>query len=75
MEERILEILKNVNEDILLYSGTNMIRDGIIDSFELIDIIDMLEEEFSVKIAGEYVIFENFANKETIIKFITKILK
>lgn len=74
MEERILKVLKNVNEDILFYTGTNMLRDGVIDSFELIDVISILEEEFNVKISGEYVIFDNFANKTTIIDFITKLI-
>lgn len=75
MEERILKVLKNVNEDILFYTGTNMLRDGVIDSFELIDVISILEEEFNVKISGEYVIFDNFANKTTIINFITKLIR
>ena len=74
MKEKILDILRDVNEDILTYAGNNMMVDGIIDSFELIDIVSRLEEEFHVEIDGEYVVVQNFANKETVISLMEKLL-
>lgn len=74
MKEKILDILRDVNEDILTYAGNNMMADGIIDSFELIDIVSRLEEEFHVEIDGEYVVVQNFANKETVISLMEKLL-
>ena len=73
MEEKILEILEDVNEEILTYTGKNMVEDDIVDSFELIDIVGELEEAFDIEIDAKYVIEENFGNKDNIIKFIKKL--
>ncbi len=75
MEEKILNILGKVNEDILSYTGENMIGDGIIDSFELIEIVNRLEEELDIEIDGEYVVVQNFANKDAVIALIKNIMK
>lgn len=74
MTERILQILRDVNEEIISYDGTNMMGDGLVDSFELIDIVSQLEEEFDIEIDGQYVTVEYFANKDTIIALIKKLL-
>lgn len=70
MEEKVLEILKNANEDLLTYTGNNMVEDDIVDSFELISIIGALEDEFDIEIDAEDVIEENFGNKDRIIALI-----
>lgn len=74
MEEKILKILEDINEEILTYDGKNMMAEGIIDSFEAVEIVSALEEEFSVEIDAKYIIAENFANKEAIIAMMQKIL-
>ena len=75
IEERILKVLEGINEKILTYSGENMMEDGTLDSFELIEIVSQLEEEFDIEIDAEYAVIENFANKETIISLMKKLLK
>ena len=60
MEKKVLEILGNANEEILTYTGPNMVDDDIIDSFGLISIISELEEAFKIEIYAEYVTEENF---------------
>lgn len=74
MEERILKILEENNADIITYDGDNMIEDGIIDSFEIIGIVSDLEEEFDIEIDAEYVIAENFLNKDAIIRLMKKLI-
>ena len=44
MEKKVLEILGNASEEILTYTGLNMVDDDIIDSFGLISIISELEQ-------------------------------
>ncbi|HJJ30747.1 MAG TPA: phosphopantetheine-binding protein [Methanocorpusculum sp.] len=73
-EERIIKVLEGINEKILTYSGENMMEDGTLDSFELIEIVSQLEEEFDIEIDAELAVVENFANKETIIALMKKIL-
>ncbi|MCR5502876.1 MAG: acyl carrier protein [Lachnospiraceae bacterium] len=74
MEEKIIAILNGIDPAIESYDGSNMLEDGTIDSFEVIDIVAALEEEFGTEIDAALVIAENFANKEAIIKMMRGVL-
>lgn len=74
MEEKVVEILNEVCEEILTYTGTNMMADGIIDSFGLISIIGYLEDEFDIEIDAQDVTVENFANKDSVVAYIKRML-
>lgn len=74
MEKKILEILEDINEEILSYDGNNMMVDGIVSSFEIIEIISTIEEEFGIEIDAKYVVAENFGNKESIIELVKLLL-
>lgn len=73
MKEKIFEIIRSINEDALSYTGTRMLEEGIIDSFELIDIISGIEEEFGIEIDARYVTSENLPNVEGIVELIERI--
>jgi acyl carrier protein len=73
IKQRILEILKDINEEILTYEGKNMLADGLIDSFEIIEIISKLEDELKIEIDAENIVASNFENKETVIAMATKL--
>ena len=62
MEETVLKILMELNEEILTYKGDNLYRDGLLDSFQVIDLAAELEEKLGIEIDPEMVILENFAN-------------
>lgn len=72
MEEKILELLKEINEEILEYKGDNLYRDGLLDSIQVIDLVAELEAVFDIDIEPEFVILENFANKDSIIHFVNE---
>ena len=74
MEQKVLEILAEINEDILEYDGDSLIEDGLLDSFQVVDLVGMLEEEFDIEIDAELVIVENFETKETIMNLLKGIL-
>lgn len=74
MEEKILEILGEVNEQLLGYTGDNMLKDGLVDSFELINIIGELEDAFNIEIDASYVIEKYFGNKDRIIELMSMLL-
>ncbi len=75
MEQRILDILAGVNDELLTYTGPNMVDDEIIDSFELIALVSRLEDEFDIEIDAGDVTAENFGNKDCIIELIKKMVK
>lgn len=73
MEEKILEILGEISEELVTYTGPNMVEDGVIDSFDLIDLIAQLEEEFHMEIDPEYITEQNFGNKDRIIALLKRL--
>ena len=52
-----------------------MIADGIIDSFEIVEIITNIEAEFGIEISAENVVAANFANKDMIIEMVREIMR
>ena len=53
MEERVLEILAEINDEILEYDGDSLVESGLLDSFQIVDLVGMLEEEFDIEIDAE----------------------
>lgn len=70
MEDKILEILEEINEDILTYDGENMYEEGVISSMDVVEIVSELEAEFDIEIDIDDIVAKNFANKETIIELV-----
>ncbi len=73
MEEKVLEILEEYCEEALDYKGENMMEEGIIDSFTVINIVSELEDAFDIEIDAKYVIAENFRNKEAIMDLVKRL--
>ncbi|MBO4834893.1 MAG: acyl carrier protein [Lachnospiraceae bacterium] len=66
MREKVLSILKEVNEEIPEYEGDALLEDGIIASLDVIEIVSALEDEFDITIAAKYITKENFATVDSI---------
>ncbi len=75
MEEKMKEILKEINEEILNYKGENLYKDGLLDSIEVVELVAQIEEAFGIDIAPDLVVLENFANEDAIFNFIRKVLE
>ena len=75
MDEKILKVLEEINEEIVSYNGSNMFEDGIIDSFQVMDLVADLEDELDIEIDAKYVVEENFKTKEDIINLISMIME
>ena len=74
MEAKIDKILSERNEEIVTYNGReNLFDAGLMDSFQVIDLVVMLEEAFDIEIDAEDVIIENFANKDAIIGLVKRL--
>lgn len=68
-----MNLLKEIDEDILVFQGENLFEAGILDSFLVIDLVAELEDAFDVEIDAKYVLEENFKTKESIIDLMKKI--
>ncbi len=74
MEEKILELLAEIDEGILSYDGDDLFEAGLLDSFQVIELVEMLEENFDMEIDAEHVVAENFATKEAILELMRRLL-
>ncbi len=70
MREKILEVLKEENEEIVEDLDRDLLASGILDSFDIVNLVMALEEALGISIDVEMVSPENFQTAESIIKMI-----
>jgi len=74
--EPIMEFIKNqlVREKTMknIGRGDDLIESGIIDSLGILKLLEFLESKFSINIADEELIPENFESIESIESFISR---
>ena len=66
----ILEILSNVRDDVDFSASSNFIDDGLLDSFDIVTLVEEIEEEFGIEMKGSDIIPDNFVSVETIEKLV-----
>lgn len=73
IKEKIIEIIQSLNEDFDPNEEIDIIEDGILDSFDIVNFIIEADEAFGIKIGVEEIIPENFSNVESIQKLIERL--
>ena len=66
MEDKIWQLLREINEDIPQNYEIGLIEEGYIDSFAIVNLVASLEEEFNIELEAEDIIPENFYNIQSI---------
>lgn len=74
LRQKVFDVIRGINEDILDYTGDNMLADDITDSFELVELVLALGKAFKIKIDPTYAVAVQFANKDTIVALMTKLV-
>ena len=73
MKEQIIKILTELRPEFdFTQDGVNFIEDGMLDSFDMVSLVDSIETEIGVAISGIDVLPENFCTIEAICKTIEK---
>lgn len=72
MEDRIIRVLTEIRPEFDFRIAKNFIEEGLLDSFDIFNLVNSLDQEFSISIDGMDIIAENFANLERIAALITK---
>lgn len=73
MKEKIIAILNEINEEIVEYTGDNMLEDEIITSLDMIEIVSALEDEFEISITAKYINKDEFATVDSICELVEKL--
>jgi len=66
--------LLNGSDNILLNANIELIETGIVDSLGIMKLLSFLEEKFSIRISGEYLMPENFQTIEKISQLVEKVM-
>lgn len=75
MEDKIMEILQEINEEIPNYKGDNLYEAKLLDSFQIIELVETLEDTWNIEIPPEMIVMENFASKDAIISFVKELVE
>lgn len=70
--EKIYEMLEEIKPEQDFRSSEDFIEDGMLDSFDIITLISMLEEEYDIIVDGLDVVPENFNNVDAIVGLVKK---
>lgn len=70
--EKIFSMLEELKPEQDFTASTDFIEDGMLDSFDIISLISMLEEEYDIIVDGMDVVPENFVSVDSILELIKK---
>lgn len=73
--DKLLELLKGIRPDVDFENETELIDDGILDSFDVVSIISEIDDAFGVQIRINELEPENFNSAEAIWALILKLRK
>lgn len=72
MKEKIIEILTDLRPEFVFTEEVDFIEEGMLDSFDIVSLVDELETNFGIKIQGVDVIPENFSTLDKIESLLKK---
>ena len=69
--EILVEILKDIRPDIDV-NNTNLVDDGVLDSFDIVTLVSEIIDAFGVELSVEDIVPENFNSVEAMLNLIEK---
>ena len=72
MNNDILNMLNELRPEFDFNDSDDFVTDGLLDSFDIISLTNMLEERYDVKIDGIDIIPENYATLDDICALVKK---
>ena len=64
--EEVIELLQEVEEDVDYETCTTLVDDRYLDSFDIISIINAIDEEFDVAVPAKDIVPDNFNSASAI---------
>lgn len=72
MKEKVIEILTELRPEFDFTEDVNFIEEGMLDSFDVVSLVDEIESAFGVAIGGSDVLPENFCSIDAICETIKR---
>ncbi|MBP7349016.1 MAG: acyl carrier protein [Butyrivibrio sp.] len=71
--ERLIELLEEIKEDIDFENTMDLIDGGILDSFDILQIIGSLNDEFDISIPASEIVPQNFNSAKALWKMVQRL--
>ena len=72
--EEFIEHLKELKSDVDFAHETDLVKDGYLNSFDIIQIVTMVREEYDVKIPVADIVPDNFRSAEAMWAIVSELL-
>lgn len=72
MDEIIVQILRDIRPEFDFTEKVDFIEEGMLDSFDVINLVSALDERFGISIDGVDILPENFSSVKAIEKLLKK---
>lgn len=72
MKEEILQILSEIRPEFDFSESSDFISEGLLDSFDILQLVTALDELYNVSIDGMDILPENFKSTEAITTILIK---
>ena len=72
MREKIVSILAELRPEFDFNEPLNFIEEGMLDSFDVVSLVDSLDTEFNIVIDGVDILPENFCSVDSIKSLLKK---
>ena len=71
--EQLMEILSELRPDVDFENEKSLVTGGILDSFDIISLVGMLNDEYDITIRPANLVPENFNSAEAMLELIEKL--
>ena len=71
--DRLIELLQEIKEDIDFENTMDLIDGGILDSFDILQIIGSLNDEFDISIPASEIVPQNFNSAKALWKMVQRL--
>ncbi|MBO5341795.1 MAG: acyl carrier protein [Lachnospiraceae bacterium] len=68
----VLAILKELKDDVDFEISKDFVEDGLLDSFDIVNLVGELEDNMDIEISGRDIVPENFVSVEAIENMLEK---
>lgn len=72
MEQKIIKILTDLRPEFDFNQAVNFIEEGMLDSFDIVNLVSELDSTFGISIDGVDILPENFSSVEAIKNLLLK---
>lgn len=72
MKEKIIKILSEIRPEFDFSEDVNFIDAGMLDSFDIVNLVTSLDEAFNISIDGMDIIPDNFSGVDKIVELLIR---